>query len=1202
MYGVPRSDLTMMTEGLDLAEAGLTPADVRGELRGDQLIYYPYLQRPQTVYGFSLVEQCLIPIMTGLRKQAMQLNFFDESTTPRAYIAPGDTTMTPNQIRELSDALNAVAGDLSWAFKIMVLPPNSKVLPMKDMNIVDDADNWIATEVAMALNISPMEIGLLPKVSATASPFAAREMSQASRSVHDRTATKPTLSYVQSIFNFILQQVCGQEDMQFLFEGMQEVQDQAALTDLLVKQVQSGIRSIDEARDELHLTPWDLPETRTPVVFTQMGPVPLDEAVQDTLSQIRQAVTGTTGDPRSQRAVESLGRRAAASGQGTRKALPAGTSGQGRMNGPVTQRQARRGGALAPAHATAEGAPGHSGGRPAPKAALAELEALGRHLRKGMPVAEWVPEHVPGTVMAIIADDLSSGLSGDYAVKAAMASMGLAKASPQQSPQSQQRQLARQYQAQVQAALTSAIAQAQALIGAWIAGTLAVTAAVLASMIADLIRAALLLVLRLIWAAAWRAGAKSAAGEAGEPVPPGSDAALNAFLDTWGRYWADLISGTGQDSLLRAIREALAAGDPGQIAGRLGDILDVAGRSEQIAVSEATRAWNAGCLWVMKLLGTGFQLWRNRGDADVCAACKAKTALGPWPAGKPYPDGIVQPPGHTRCRCWLTASGPPKPNLTGKFLRREVGLNGQETWTEWEPEPETTGGRVFYPHRAGGTQAVPGAMTGGEPPRWDGSGPEPVTERAPDADDDAAYGSAGGIGARPGAYWPAPYMDGWWPAPHGRGTRQPSVSSPGSATGRPPNGAGKARRRGKAAEFLKDAPRATPAEVRKVMRDNFPASALGWVGKIRWTGPVDLPLDLVDTANEKEWAAAHQQAHVDDLARRMEDGEDVNPAILVVRQGHNHARLIDGRHRERACRKLGRPLRCYVGYIDAANEKAAYRTYQAQFHSGDSPENKSFTAGNLGIPGAVSGLVPFNLAGQGTAGHEPARASCAGLAVRAADTGRVLMIQRANAEGDPAGGLWEFPGGHAEDGEQPFAAAIREWREETGRELPTGEATGRWQSANGIYESFAYLVAHEADVDLGAPREVANPDGDSFEAVAWWEPGLLAGNPAVRRELRADLHLALAALTGSAAKSAGTQTSAEILREYWRGEAHPGPTQFALERKIRWGEPDDWYRCHAELAPYLGEEGAKGYCNLRHHEVLGYWPAQHAQMERGEVK
>jgi hypothetical protein len=86
---------------------------------------------------------------------------------------------------------------------------------------------------------------------------------------------------------------------------------------------------------------------------------------------------------------------------------------------------------------------------------------------------------------------------------------------------------------------------------------------------------------------------------------------------------------------------------------------------------------------------------------------------------------------------------------------------------------------------------------------------------------------------------------------------------------------------------------------------------------------------------------------------------------------------------------------------------------------------------------------------------------------------------------------------------------------------------------------------------------------------------------------------------GPANKAEDGKTSAEVLRQYWTHEGHPGPTQYALEEKIRWGEPGDWYRCVDELAKYIGD-GAKGYCNLRHKEVLGYYPAQHAQMEEGK--
>jgi 8-oxo-dGTP pyrophosphatase MutT (NUDIX family) len=148
----------------------------------------------------------------------------------------------------------------------------------------------------------------------------------------------------------------------------------------------------------------------------------------------------------------------------------------------------------------------------------------------------------------------------------------------------------------------------------------------------------------------------------------------------------------------------------------------------------------------------------------------------------------------------------------------------------------------------------------------------------------------------------------------------------------------------------------------------------------------------------------------------------------------------------------------------------------------------------------------------------------AGLAVQAADTGRVLMLQRALDEGDPAAGMWEFPGGHMEGDEVPVAAAMREWAEETGCILPfapesmaalaAGTGPG-WVSGNGIYAGFAYQVPSEAAVPVRAGSQVTNPDdpdGDQVEAIAWWDPALLAGNPAVRPELLDSLDGVLAAL------------------------------------------------------------------------------------------
>jgi 8-oxo-dGTP pyrophosphatase MutT (NUDIX family) len=139
-----------------------------------------------------------------------------------------------------------------------------------------------------------------------------------------------------------------------------------------------------------------------------------------------------------------------------------------------------------------------------------------------------------------------------------------------------------------------------------------------------------------------------------------------------------------------------------------------------------------------------------------------------------------------------------------------------------------------------------------------------------------------------------------------------------------------------------------------------------------------------------------------------------------------------------------------------------------------------------------------------TAAGEPPTVS--GVALKAADTGRVLMIQRSHKDDtDPAKGTWEFPGGHHEDGDQTsLHAGIREWQEETGQPFPEGGHLTHVHR-NGPYLLHTVITPSESNVDFSKGRSESNPDdpdGDDHEQAAWWDPEHAKKNPALRSELK----------------------------------------------------------------------------------------------------
>jgi 8-oxo-dGTP pyrophosphatase MutT (NUDIX family) len=674
LYGVPRSDYQTIIAGSDIDDYGLAGAEVNS-FRAGTMLYAPLVSRRETPYGFPPVERALLPIISGLQKQEFQLDYFQEGTVPACYISPGDPNMTPTQIRELQDALNGIAGDPAYHLKVIVLPPGSKVDPQRNVDLSDSFDLLVQLQVAMAFDVQPIEVDILPNiggaigggsgVGASAARFAAQE----ARDIKSRKSTKPLLMYLGDIFNYALQDICGQQDMQFAFEGLTDDEDKADITELGVQQVQNGIASIDEVRERLDLAPWGLSETSEPVVFTAQGPIPFSLAPQLIANMQNGGQGGAQGTNSGQKTPSSRSRTSQPSVRAGGQTKPNGTHpkpvaphresitpGHSAAAGAIQSPTPRTGGTPSRTQAAGSRKRGEAATRRASshKAVQCELEALERHLNKGRHVSTWVPEHIPGAVMACLAEDLTKGISVESAVDlAAMACVVKDGSGEQDDPREESRPfvaaevakaanwpgwehdlgLVGRYKQEIGQAFHDAETRGSELRKKAATGAMFVSNPVLRDLISDEVREVFSGVLTPLWTEAWHLGyaaAKSlATGQPADFTAKDDSDALRGFIGSEGEHWLAQISRTG-----------------------LGNN---SARSELIARTEVARAINSAAI----------QCYRDHGIAHkhlllspgACDICKDAADDGDIPLDAPFSAGGILGLAHPACRCVPAPAG-----------------------------------------------------------------------------------------------------------------------------------------------------------------------------------------------------------------------------------------------------------------------------------------------------------------------------------------------------------------------------------------------------------------------------------------------------------------------------------------------------------------------------------------------------------------
>src|ERR1039457_3816907 len=580
------------------------------------------------------------------------------NTVPAVYISPGDPNMTPTQVRELQEALNGIAGDPSYHLKVIVLPPGSKVEPQRPVDLADSFDTLVQTQVCMSLDVMPDELGLLPNVGAASSGGASnasaiRFASGESRDPKSRKSTKPLLMTLCDIANYVLQGICGQQDMQFAFEGLQAEDDKQVIVDRGVQGSQNGLYSIDEVREWRALPPWGLQETSEPVVFTAQGPIPFSMAPD----LIAPAITG---QPASGQGTNSGQRSPSSRSRTSQPSVRAG--GQTKPNGshpaPVAP---HREAPLTPGHSAAAGAiqspTPRTGGTTSrstvagcrKEAVASELGALARHLRKGRLISTWVAEHIPERALGMIAEDIAKGVLLDVAVERAegiclredsalipwmpdepdpsVAPPDVVKAATRWPGWERDLGLVGAYKNLIGQAFHDAEARGSALRKKAATGAMFVSNATLRDLIGDEVRDVLAGTLTPLWTEAWHLGYQSAkALVTGEPADFAAKDGLEhlaGFLGTEGEHWLSSIARTG-------------------LGGN-------AGRPEMIARSEVGRAVNSAAIQCYRDFGvTHKHLLLADGACDMC---KDAAEDGDIPLDAPFSSGGVLGLSHPQDRC-----------------------------------------------------------------------------------------------------------------------------------------------------------------------------------------------------------------------------------------------------------------------------------------------------------------------------------------------------------------------------------------------------------------------------------------------------------------------------------------------------------------------------------------------------------------------
>lgn len=241
------------------------------DLSTDDMIFSMRNERTFQRYGFSRVEQVILAINIGLRREQFQLEYYTAGSIPEGllFMPP---SVSPERIEEVQTWLDSVlSGDLARRRRLTLLPsfgaesskPN--VVFPKEPLLKDEMDEWLARIVCAAFGLSPQPfVKMMNRSSAI----------EASDSKIEESL-EPDLAYWRSFMNRVLDAMGGNGQYRFVWSPYRDadVLKQAQTDSLLV----GKILTINEIREARNFSPRPEPEADMLGEYTPAtGFIPVD--------------------------------------------------------------------------------------------------------------------------------------------------------------------------------------------------------------------------------------------------------------------------------------------------------------------------------------------------------------------------------------------------------------------------------------------------------------------------------------------------------------------------------------------------------------------------------------------------------------------------------------------------------------------------------------------------------------------------------------------------------------------------------------------------------------------------------------------------------------------------------------------------------------------------------------------------------------